>query len=147
MRKHLAIIAVLVGPTLAQGADFCVHRISKYYDRALSQRLTEKGVLNSLHAEKGVCVAAAARATLDETSREVDSYFNDIALLPGDACEERALVEWAKREGLRFELAESRTSSGASGGNMFFIRSFSRAEVESNRKKLQAAPKDASCRK
>jgi hypothetical protein len=136
-RTDRAAAVALVAMALSGCADpVCVHQERKYYDDALSRQLARNGVKHSMEADRGICVDAARRKELAEASRQVDGYFNEVATLARDACEERALVDWATREGLRFDVADTVSSSGRAG-RMFLIRSFSREEVEANHRRLR----------
>jgi len=88
-----------------------------------------------------VCVAGRHAAEFDAAVREADKYFHEIADLLKDECEERALVEWATREKLRFDVRGT-----TSGKRMFLLRSFNADEVASNRQRLtRDAPKGMTC--
>jgi len=68
--------------------------------------------------------------------------------LPGDACEERALIEWAQKEKLRYDLRGTLGSRNRPAGNLFLLRSFTREEMVSNREKLELSPaRGATCGK
>ena len=142
-----AAVGVVAVALASCADDICIHRVSRYYDEALSRQLTLNGVRHSLLPEKGICVAPDKKPQLDAASRQVDSYFNEVAALVADQCEERALVAWATREGLRFEVADTTSSTGAPG-RMFLVRSFGPDEVQLNHKKLrEVSPTIAKCPK
>lgn len=141
-----AVFGVVAVSLAGCADDICTHRVSKYYDEGLSKQLTLNGVRHSLLPEKGICVAPDKKQQLDAASRQVDNYFHEVATLVADQCEERALVAWATREGLRFEVADTTSSTGK--GRMFLLRSFSPDEVQINHKKLrEISPTIAKCPK
>jgi hypothetical protein len=125
--------------------DYCVHRDTKYYDEALSRQLTKNDVKHSVAPDKGVCVAD--KQEIDKAAGQVETYFHEVATLAADSCEEGALVAWATREGLRFDVLDT-TSSTGKRGRMFLIRSFSSGEADVNHKKLREfAPSIRKCPK
>jgi hypothetical protein len=149
MRKGVAVLIVLALPLPACTYDeppACYQNSGKYYDLAVSRQLEKNGIPHTLDADRGVCVSKKQTAALDLASRQVDGYFHEVADLLKDECEERALVEWATREKLSFEIADTTNSDGRPGGRMFLLRSFSRDEAEANKGKLRnEAPKGAHC--
>jgi hypothetical protein len=58
---------------------------------------------------------------------------------------DRAYVEWAEREKLRFEESEVVDLERKPAGRMFHLRSFTAEEATEHRRKLQDAPRGASC--
>jgi hypothetical protein len=62
---------------------------------------------------------------------------------PAGACDEKALVEWAGREGLRFEVTDAVDLQRRPAGRMFHLRSYTDEEVAFHRRKLEEAPKPA----
>ena len=149
MRNGVAVSIVLAIPLQACTYDeppTCHQNSGKYYDVAVSRQLTKNGIPHTLDADRGVCVPKKQTAALDLASRQVDGYFHEVADLLRDECEERALVEWATREKLSFEIADTTKPDGKPGRRMFLLRSFSRDEVEANKRKLRnEAPKGAHC--
>jgi hypothetical protein len=126
----------------------CIQQDLKYYDEALSQQLTKSGIPNTRKPDKGVCVPARQARQLDLAARQVDSYFYEVADRLKDSCEERAFVEWATKEKLRFDIQDTIRSDGSPGGRIFLLRSFSADEVAVNTRRLiEDAPRGASCRR
>jgi hypothetical protein len=96
----------------------------------------------------GLCVAEKHSSQLKAAERELERYFPQIAHKPKDSCEERALVEWAQRENLRFDLRAAVDMRNQPTGNLFLLRSFTQEEMIANRQKLeQSAPIGATCRR
>ena len=113
----------------------------KYYDQALAYQLGKRGIRADVRNDGMVCVDGRHAAEFDTAVRETDKYFHEIADLLKDECEERAFVQWATREKLRFDVRGTTT-----GKRMFLLRSFNADEVASNRQRLtRDAPKGAAC--
>lgn len=147
MRFGRALICMASACVAACGQR-CIQQELKYYDEALSQQLTKNGISNSLEPDKGVCVPARHATQMDRATRQVDSYFHEVADMLKDSCEERAFVEWATKEKLRFDIRDTIRSDGSPGGRIFLLRSFSADEVAVNKRRLvDDAPKGASCPK
>jgi hypothetical protein len=140
----LAAICIVAGG--CTGAEHCVQQELKYYDEALSRQLTKNGTRNSLVPGKGVCVRARDASQMSVAARQVDAYFHEVADLIENACEERAIVQWATQEGLRFDVRDTVSSNGLPGRRMFLLRSFSAEEVALNRQRLaNDAPRGVAC--
>jgi hypothetical protein len=147
MRTVAATLATIVLCACADRPPSCRQNDGKYYDVAVSRQLTRNGVPHTIDAERGVCVSQALLPKLEAASREVDTYFHEVAGMLKDECEERAFVEWATREKLPFEIRDTKNSDGAYGGRMFLLRSFSRDEIEPNKEKLwNQSPRGAQCK-
>lgn len=113
----------------------------KYYDQALAYQLDKRGIRADVRNDGMVCVDGKHAAEFDKAVRETDRYFHEIADLLQDECEERAFVQWATREKLRFDVRGT-----TSGKRMFLLRSFNADEVASNRQRLtRDAPKGMTC--
>ena len=146
MKSHIAALTILSIPVAACADEACRHYSAKYYDEALSNQLSKNGIPHTVHPEKGICVSVGQEPGLEAASRQVDTYFHQVARVLKDECEERALVAWAEKEHLRFDVASARNSDGRPGGRMFLLRSFSREEASANQDKLwNKAPKHVSC--
>ncbi|MGE0356197.1 MAG: hypothetical protein AB7P08_04710 [Burkholderiales bacterium] len=129
-------------------SQFCSHRDSEHYDRGLSDYLTKSGIPNTTHPERGVCVPSERRGDFEKAATRLDNYYYEVAALMRDSCEERALVDWAKQQNLRYDVRDTTNSDGKPAERMFHLRSFSAEEVESNRQKLrEEAPKNVRCGK
>jgi hypothetical protein len=127
----------------------CRSSTFKYYNEALSARLTANGVANKLISGSGVCVSVKDGAQIESADREVDNYFHEVAKALRDSCEERAFSEWATREKLRFDILDSTGSDRKpTGRKLFVLRSFSKEEVAVNQQRLtNESPKQAVCAK
>jgi hypothetical protein len=111
-----------------------------HYNEGLAIHLS-KGKIKHAVTDKGVCVASQDAKRLESAAEEFGNYFYDVAELLRDACEERAFVEWATRNRLRFEVR-----STDKGRRMFFLRSFNAEEVALNRQRLRnEGPKGVRC--
>jgi len=133
----LAVCGVLIGCAEPKcgGSDL------KYYDQALAYQLGKRGIRADVRNHGMVCVDGRHATEFDAAVREADRYFHEIADLLKDECEERAFVQWATREKLRFDVRGT-----TSGKRMFLLRSFNAEEVASNRQRLtRDAPKGMTC--
>jgi hypothetical protein len=139
-------LSVLMSCSVAHAEDACGGSDAKYYDEGLMFHLARAGVPYRKVDGGGLCVEARYATQLKSAERELDRYFYEIAHNPRDPCEERALVEWARRERLRFVLAPSRNSRNEPAGNLFLVRSFTYEEMVTNRDTFdRSAPKGAKC--
>jgi len=109
MRTVVATLTITVLSACADETPSCRQSSGKYYDVAVSRQLTRNGVSHTIDPEHGVCVSPDLLPKLEAASREVDTYFPAVAGMLKDECEERAFVEWATREKLRFEVADDET--------------------------------------
>ncbi len=125
--------------------DACRGSDAKYYNEALAFHLAKRGVPHRIE-EHVVCVSARNAAKLRAAEADVDATFPQVAYLLRDACEERAFADWAKREGLRFDIRSTVDAHNQPSGRMFLLRSFTAEELASNRSRLaNNAPKSAYC--
>ena len=139
-------IAFLCGCLAACGEPKCGGSDVKYYDQALSHQLARRGIAREVRADGMVCVDGRHAAEFDSAVREADRYFYEVADLLKDACEERAFVQWATREKLRFDVRDTIGQHGSPGRRMFHLRSFDAEEVASNRQRLtRDAPRGMAC--
>jgi hypothetical protein len=137
-------IAMLVAATGGCAEDACRGSDEKYYNEALALHLAKRGVPYKVSGS-ALCVSARNAEGLRAAEADVEATFPQVAHLLRDSCEERAFVDWAKREGLRFDL-RSTVNSRNQPGRMFLLRSFTAEEVASNKAKLaNSAPKGATC--
>jgi hypothetical protein len=95
--------------------------------------------------ESGICVAEGRAAELDHAQRSLFAHFWEVAQHLRDACEERAFVDWAGREKLRFEVSDAVDLGRKPAGRMFHLRSYTAEEAAAHRRRLQDAPQGASC--
>lgn len=141
MPRPEVCIALLCGCLAACAEPKCGGSDVKYYDQALAYQLGKRGIRPDVRNDGMVCVDGRHAAAFDTAVREADKYFHEIADLLKDECEERAFVQWATREKLRFDVRDTTT-----GKRMFLLRSFDAEEVASNRQRLtRDAPKGAAC--
>jgi len=147
MRALAAATCLVLASTGAQGEpkETCLQRPSAHYDAGIAHHLSKSRTPHRVSAEGGVCVAAEHASALEEASRQVDAHFWEVARLLRDDCEERAFVEWATREKLRFEIGNVVDLNRRPAGRMFHLRSYSSDEVAANRRKLDEAPAGAAC--
>ena len=144
----LGTIVAALGSAPALAKEHCGGSDAKYYDEGLIFCLTKAGVPYRRMDGHGLCVDDKYSSQFKAARRELDRYFPMIARKPKDPCEERALVEWAQREKLRFELRPAFDMQNQPTGNLFLLRSFTNEEMVANREKLdRAAPLGATCRK
>ena len=121
---------------------------SSFYDEGLIFHLTKAGVPYRRMHGSGLCVDEKYSTQFKAVERELERYFPQIAHKPRDSCEERALVEWAQREKLRFDLRPAFDMRNQPTGNLFLLRSFTNEEMVANREKLdRSAPVGATCKK
>jgi hypothetical protein len=128
----------------ARGEDACSYHPSPHYPAGVAHQLSAKGVPYRL-VDGGICVTEGRGAELEAAQRRMFEHFGEVAYHLRDACEERAYVEWAEREKLRFEVSEVVDLGGKPAGRMFHLRSFTAEEAAEHRRKLQDAPRGASC--
>lgn len=139
-------IALLCGCLAACAEPKCGGSDLKYYDQALAYQLDKRGIRADVRHGGMVCVDGKHTAEFAAAEREVDKYFHEIADLLEDGCEERAFVQWATREKLRFDVRDTLSADGSPGKRMFLLRSFNADEVASNRRRLNNdAPKGTAC--
>src|SRR3954470_9981624 len=102
------------------GADeVCGGSDARYYDEGLIFHLTKANVPYRRMQHSGICVDAKYASRFREAERELEKYYPQLAHNPKDACEERALVEWARKEGLRYDLRPAFDSAKRPAGNLF----------------------------
>lgn len=141
------VVAILSVP-VANAREACGGSDAKFYDEGLIFHLKKAGVPYRRVHGSGLCVNERYSSQLKAAEQELDRYFPQIAHKPKDACEERALVEWARREKLRFELRPAFDERDQPSGKIFLVRSFTHEELIANREKLQRlAPIGATCRR
>jgi hypothetical protein len=140
----ICLLAVIGG---CAEPERCWKNVEPAVDVAFAKYLTSRGVKFKLDPERGVCVSQENATALDDAHRRVTEYGVEVAASASDDCELRDLVDWAKREGLTYQVSASTRSDGARGGNMVIIRSLTPEEVASNRQKLDLElPKVRRCK-
>jgi hypothetical protein len=127
----------------AMAGESCVQRPGRHFDAGVAYHLARDGIAHRMTAERGVCVDGASAASLDAAVRQVERRYWEVALRLRGACDEKALVEWAGREGLRFEVTDAVDLQRRPAGRMFHLRSYTDEEVAFHRRKLEEAPKPA----
>jgi hypothetical protein len=137
--------AIASAAGMVEAKEACVQRPGSHFVAGVAYHLAKSGVAHRMSQESGVCVADAASGELEAAVRQVEKYFWEVAHLLKNACEERAFVEWATRENLRFEIADVVDLGRKPAGRMFHLRSYTQEEVLSNRRKLGEAPQGAGC--
>ena len=122
---------------------------ARYYDEGLIFHLEKARVPYRKMEHGGLCVEEKHGPRLKEAERELEKYFPQIAHNPKDACEEQALVEWAKREKLRYDVRPTVDAAGRpTGRNLFLLRAYTAEEMATYRDKLdRSAPVGMTCRK
>jgi hypothetical protein len=140
---------VLVLVTFAACAEpKCGGSDLKYYDEAIAHHLAKRGIPYKIRSDGMVCVDGKHASDFVAADREAAKYFHEVAHLLKDKCEERAFVEWATRERLRFDIRDTIRSDGSPGGGMFLLRSFNADELAANKRRLtDDAPRGVSCPK
>ena len=147
----MKIMGALIAAAVLLGcgeSERCWKNEDAALDAAFSKELAARGITARLDQRRGVCVPKANAGALDEAYRRINEYRSEVAALASDECEQRALVDWAKRENLRYDVLPSTTSDGRPSGNMLIVRSSSAEEVAANREKLRRElPKIQRCPK
>jgi hypothetical protein len=144
----LAALVAALGSTSTLAKEHCGGSDAKHYDEGLIFYLTRAGVPYRRMHGSGLCVDDKYSTQFKAAERELERYFPQIAHKPKDSCEERALVEWAQREKLRFDLRPAFDMQNQPTGNLFLLRSFTNEEMVANREKLdRSAPRGVTCRK
>lgn len=145
--RILPAIAVTIAFGCAETRQVCGGSDARYYDEGLILHLSKAGVPYRRSHGPGLCVDEKYASQLRAAERELDRYFPQVAHKPKDACEERALVAWAQREKLRFDLREAYDLQKRPSGNLFLLRAYTKEEMVSYREKLEkAAPIGATCK-
>src|SRR5687768_13002499 len=146
MRGTFAIASVaFVAAIVGCAEDVCRGSDENYYNEALAFHLARRGVPYRV-AESVVCVSEKNAVGLRAAEADVEATFPQVAHLLRDSCEERAFAEWAKREGLRFDIRSTVNLENQQSGRMFLLRSFTDEEVALNKTRLaNSAPKKATC--
>jgi hypothetical protein len=143
----IALVAAMGLPT-AHATEVCGGSDAKFYDEGLIFHLSKARVPYRKMHGSGLCVDEKYAAQFKAAERELERYYPQIAHNPKDSCEERALVEWAIREKLRWDLRPAHDMRNQPAGKLFFIRSFTQEEMVANREKLDRfAPIGATCKK
>lgn len=140
------VFVALAACDLAGAKEACGGSSAKFYDEGLIFHLNRAGVPYRRMEGGGLCVSEKHAPQLKEAERQLERAFYQIATNPRDVCEERALVEWAQREGLRYELAPALNSRNEPAGNLFLIRSFTYEEMIANQEKFRSAPTNSRCK-
>jgi len=141
------LVASLLGVLAGCAEPKCGGSDLKYYDQAIAYHLEQRGIRYKIHSDGMVCVDGKYAAEFVAADREAAKYFHEVADLLKDSCEERAFVEWATRENLRFDVRGTHRFDGSPGGRMFLLRSFTAEELAVNKRRLaNDAPKGAVCR-
>lgn len=138
-------IVLLCGLLTACAEPKCGGSDLKHYAQALAHQLDKRGIRADVRGDGMVCVAGSHAGEFAAAQREADRYFYEVADLLKDACEERALVQWATREKLRFDVLDTIPLDGSRGRRMFHLRSFDADELAANRKRMSSAPRGAAC--
>lgn len=141
------ICAGMMAPAISSAVEErCFHSPGNHYHLGVSHHLAKAGVPHRVAPQNGVCVPEALAARVEAAMRELDRYFWKVPHHLADPCEESAYVEWAAREKLRFDVGNLVDLQGNTAGRVFHLRSYTREEMDSNRRKLEDAPKVATCR-
>ena len=139
-------IVSMLSMSTAIANDKCGGSDEKYYDQALAYQLAKQNVPYTIRSGGSVCVDAKYSTQFEAAEREVANYFHEVAYLLRDSCEERAFLNWATTENLRFDIRPTLDSRKQPGRKMFLLRSFTRDDVVMNNAKLaKNAPKGATC--
>ena len=149
MRSLAAVAAALVlGCAQTEEAkQACSGSDAKHYDEGLIYHLAKAGVPYRRMHNSGLCVDEKYASQLRAAERELERYYPQIAHNPKDSCEEKALVEWAQREKLRFDLRQAYDMKQRPSGKLFLLRAFNQEELASYRQKLdKEAPLGATCK-
>jgi hypothetical protein len=150
MKGFVAIaiaIAIGIGAAACAKREVCGGSDARFYDEGLIFHLSKAGVPFRKMHQSGLCVDEKYTAQFRAAEREIDRYFPEIAHKPKDSCEERALVEWGKREKLRFDVRRGFDGQDRPAGGLFLLRSFTNEEMVSNRERLDRfVLNDASCK-
>ena len=128
-----------------EAKDRCIQRPGIHFEAGIAYHLSKNGVPYRITGEGGVCVAEEASAEVEAAIRQVEKYFWEVAYLLNNVCEERAFVDWASKENLRFDVADVVDLNRELSGRMFHLRSYTYEEMVSNRRKLNEAPQNVVC--
>ncbi len=144
-------VVALIGVLALSGAfggcaeDACRGSDAKYYNEGLEFHLARLGVPYRV-SDRVICVSGRNASSLLAAEELLDESFHEVAHMLKDSCQERAFVEWATRERLRFDIRDTTRPDGSPGGRMFLLRSFTPEEVTENiRRFSDDAPRGVSC--
>jgi len=141
-------IALLLGYLAACAEPTCRGSDEKYYAQAVGYQLAKRGIPYEIRPGGMVCVDARHASDVVAAEREAEKYFPQVAHLLKDSCEERAFVEWATRERLRFDIRDANNLEDGRPERMFLLRSFNAEELAANKRRLSNdAPQGVSCPK
>jgi len=101
---------VLIAAVAGCAEDACRGSDAKYYNEGLRYQLAKREVPHRVSGEV-ICVSGRRADDLRAAEAELDRTFHEVADLLKDSCEERAVVEWATKEKLRFDVRESTSGS------------------------------------
>ena len=144
--RTLCTVAVVLAFGCAETKQACSGSDAKYHNEGLIFHLSKAGVPYKRSQGGGVCVDEKYASQLRAADRELERFYPQIAHKPKDACEERALVEWAEKEKLRFDLRQGYDIRKKPSGNLVLLRAYTKEEMASYREKLdKEAPIGATC--
>ena len=139
----VACIAACCAGTVP-ASETCVQRPG-HYDAGVAFHLAKRGVPYAIVPERGVCVTEERSSDMAAAMAQLDRHYWEVARALKDACEERAYVEWATRNTLRFDVGDVVDLGRKPAGRMFHLRSFTAEEAAENRRKLEEASKHVGC--
>ena len=146
MRRIAIVIAVAAAAqVLAADPERCFQAPGRHYGAGVAHHLARAGVPHRVAAE-AVCVEPTRWSDLEAAMRDVDRFYWKVSRPLADACEEDALTEWAVREKLRFDISTAYDLKRRPAGRTLYLRSYTQEEMESNRRRLRDAPRDAECK-
>ena len=141
----LGLATLAISMTSVYADEACRGSDAKYYNEALAYQLASHGIAYRLKSDV-VCVSTRDASELFAAQARVHASFYQVAYKLRDSCEEQALVAWAEKEGLRFDVRDTVDAEYQPSGRMFLIRAFTPDEVTANAAKLKReAPKGATC--
>ena len=133
-------LVLMFGVSPANAKEVCGASGERYFDEGLIFHLSKAGVpYKRGQLKEIVCVDEKYSSEFGLAERELERYFHEVAYDPRSKCEEDALVRWATKEGLRFEINPVLDAQRRPRRSMFFLRSFTQDQVVSNRAKLASA--------
>jgi hypothetical protein len=141
----VCICAIASGGCIVEAKDRCIQRPGSHFDAGVAYHLSKNGIPFRIAGEGGVCVAEEVSLEFESAMRQVEKYFWEVAYHLNNDCEERAFVDWATRENLRFDVGDVVDLNRKPAGRMFHLRSYTYEEVVSNRRKLNEAPQGVVC--
>src|SRR5438067_11729568 len=115
---RLCICAIASAACIADAKERCIQS-PDHFETGIAYHLSKNGIPFRVAAEGGTCVGEGDSAALDAAMRQVEKFFWELAYPILDECEERAFVDWATKENLRFDVGHVVDLGKKAAGRLF----------------------------